>query len=208
MKKVILFVFVALLVCPGCTGSRDRNDAVAPSATAQQFVTSTPTPLPQATPDLKRSVEAADVEIIATRANLRASPNSSSDVVKELVKGDQLTLLANDAEGAWYNVRDLATGKSGWVHGNSIRNISAAQGKSTKAETTAQQNEAQVGRNENSASRSSDTYTNVDGDQVQRPRKSATAPEGASAKCRDGSYSFSRHRQGTCSHHGGVAEWL
>ena len=32
-------------------------------------------------------------------------------------------------------------------------------------------------------------------------------PAGSSAKCRDGSYSFSAHRQGTCSHHGGVAVW-
>jgi hypothetical protein len=33
-------------------------------------------------------------------------------------------------------------------------------------------------------------------------------PTGASAKCRDGTYSFSAHRRGTCSHHGGVAVWL
>lgn len=29
-----------------------------------------------------------------------------------------------------------------------------------------------------------------------------------SAICRDGTYSFSAHRRGTCSHHGGVARWL
>ena len=34
------------------------------------------------------------------------------------------------------------------------------------------------------------------------------APPGATARCRDGTYSFSRHHQGTCSHHGGVAVWL
>ena len=34
------------------------------------------------------------------------------------------------------------------------------------------------------------------------------APAGASARCRDGTFSFSQSRQGTCSHHGGVAEWL
>src|SRR5262249_53652195 len=31
---------------------------------------------------------------------------------------------------------------------------------------------------------------------------------GATALCRDGTYSFSQHRSGTCSHHGGVARWL
>jgi hypothetical protein len=34
------------------------------------------------------------------------------------------------------------------------------------------------------------------------------APPGATAQCRDGTYSYSAHRSGTCSHHGGVAVWL
>lgn len=33
-------------------------------------------------------------------------------------------------------------------------------------------------------------------------------PASASAICRDGTYSYSRSRRGTCSHHGGVAQWL
>lgn len=37
---------------------------------------------------------------------------------------------------------------------------------------------------------------------------SPTVPAGASAICRDGTPSYSAHRSGTCSHHGGVAEWL
>jgi len=36
----------------------------------------------------------------------------------------------------------------------------------------------------------------------------AGAPPGASARCRDGTFSYSVHRSGTCSHHGGVAAWL
>ncbi|HVS58718.1 MAG TPA: DUF3761 domain-containing protein [Candidatus Saccharimonadales bacterium] len=52
------------------------------------------------------------------------------------------------------------------------------------------------------------TYTNSDGMEVCRPYESPSAPSGATAQCRDGSYSFSQHRSGTCSHHGGVASWL
>jgi hypothetical protein len=37
---------------------------------------------------------------------------------------------------------------------------------------------------------------------------SNTDPTGATAKCKDGTYSKSTHHSGTCSHHGGVAEWL
>ena len=35
-----------------------------------------------------------------------------------------------------------------------------------------------------------------------------TNPAGATAKCKDGTYSKSQHRTGTCSKHGGVADWL
>ncbi len=36
----------------------------------------------------------------------------------------------------------------------------------------------------------------------------AGAPPGATALCRDGTYSYSQTHSGTCSHHGGVAQWL
>lgn len=52
-------------------------------------------------------------------------------------------------------------------------------------------------------------YTNVDGQSVHSPAYSSGGiPAGATAQCSDGTYSFSQHRQGTCSHHGGVARWL
>ena len=35
-----------------------------------------------------------------------------------------------------------------------------------------------------------------------------TDPTGATAKCKDGTYSKSQHHSGTCSSHGGVAQWL
>lgn len=54
------------------------------------------------------------------------------------------------------------------------------------------------------------SYVNRDGVVVHRPAHtvSGAAPSGASAQCRDGSYSFSLHHRGTCSHHGGVSQWL
>lgn len=52
------------------------------------------------------------------------------------------------------------------------------------------------------------TYVNSAGNTVCRPEVSADAPAGATAKCVDGTYSFSQSRRGTCSSHGGVSEWL
>lgn len=40
------------------------------------------------------------------------------------------------------------------------------------------------------------------------PESATKAPADASAQCRDKTYSFSAHRSGTCSHHGGVGAWL
>jgi len=53
-------------------------------------------------------------------------------------------------------------------------------------------------------------YRNKAGQEVHSPSKSTDGkiPAGASAQCRDGSYSFSKNHRGTCSHHGGVASWL
>ena len=76
---------------------------------------------------------------------------------------------------------------------------------------------ARAGRNQSSPQTSASQqnglsnnnyYTNSDGNRVHSPAHSSTVPTGATAICRDGSYSFSQHRQGTCSHHGGVARWL
>jgi hypothetical protein len=55
-----------------------------------------------------------------------------------------------------------------------------------------------------------DSYINKDGVRVHSPAhtKNGHAPAGASAQCRDGTFSFSQHHQGTCSHHGGVSHWL
>jgi uncharacterized protein YraI len=53
-------------------------------------------------------------------------------------------------------------------------------------------------------------YTNSRGQKVQSPTRAADnqPPAGATAQCRDGTFSFSQSRRGTCSHHGGVAKWL
>jgi hypothetical protein len=55
---------------------------------------------------------------------------------------------------------------------------------------------------------SAGTYDNVSGNCVHDPEQAPSPPAGATAECRDGDYSFSQHHSGTCSGHGGVAQWL
>jgi hypothetical protein len=69
-------------------------------------------------------------------------------------------------------------------------------------------NTAPVAAPDPGASCGGDYYINSDGNCVHRPEQAPAAPAGATARCNDGTYSFSQHRSGTCSHHGGVAEWL
>lgn len=72
----------------------------------------------------------------------------------------------------------------------------------TKPQKQAEPDEAQL--------ESHGHYRNKAGQDVHAPAKAkdGKVPTGASAQCRDGSYSFSRSHRGTCSHHGGVASWI
>ncbi|MFF2102317.1 DUF3761 domain-containing protein [Streptomyces sp. NPDC058202] len=40
-----------------------------------------------------------------------------------------------------------------------------------------------------------------------RPSSLSAHPRGATAKCKDNTYSYSAHFRGTCSHHRGVKYW-
>lgn len=66
----------------------------------------------------------------------------------------------------------------------------------------------QTAPSKGSACDESTHYVNSDGACVPRPMAATAPPPGATARCVDGEYSFSKHRRGTCSGHGGVAQWL
>jgi hypothetical protein len=154
-----------------------------------------------------QGVEQAAV-VKAVRANIRERPSASGAVVREVGRGDELALVSSAPTGAWYKVRHAASGSVGWVHGNTI-SLTRAQGAgapNTQSAPTVRTSEPTA--KAAPAPASGRSYVNVDGERVPSPVFSDSAPAGASARCRDGSYSFSRHRQGTCSYHGGVASWL
>jgi Protein of unknown function (DUF3761) len=57
-----------------------------------------------------------------------------------------------------------------------------------------------------SASKATAPTTSAPGSTASKPAN--TDPTGATAKCKDGTYSKSQHHSGTCSKHGGVDQWL
>ncbi len=53
-----------------------------------------------------------------------------------------------------------------------------------------------------------DYYINSRGNCVRRPVRADRPPTRATARCRDGTYSFSQSRYGACNWRDGVAKWL
>ena len=120
-----------------------------------------------------------------TNLNMRNDANAQSGVLMVIPKGTPVT-IAEDCDCKWIPVE--YNGKVGYV---STKYLS----KEKPSPSVQAQGEIKY-------------YTNSKGERVQSPTKYNTAPEGATALCRDGTYSFSRSRRGTCSHHGGVKKWL
>jgi hypothetical protein len=222
-RILILGIVFSLLLASGCTSVQQQ-----PSQTVQSLQSSNTSyranssnirsALPDGTQKTSaKSSSQSDLTELATvkllRVNIREQPNKSSAVVEEVGQGGRLHLVSSNPTGAWYRVRHQATGSEGWVHGNGIVITNAKPGTQAR-ESQPQEREdsgyvTNIAPNENTRRSSSGRYyRNVDGDLVRSPTFSSTAPEGATARCSDGSYSFSRNRRGTCSHHGGVAEWL
>jgi len=59
--------------------------------------------------------------VIATRANLRDGPGTSSSVLREVNRGEMLALANRTPVGPWYNVIHIKSSTEGWINGNTIR---------------------------------------------------------------------------------------
>ena len=118
-----------------------------------------------------------------TNLNMRFRADSLSKVLTVIPKGTPIT-IAEDCDCNWIPV--VYNGKIGYVSTKYL---------SKEKPSLSAQSEIKY-------------YTNSKGKRVQSPTKYSSAPAGATTLCRDGTYSFSRSRRGTCSHHGGVKKWL
>lgn len=126
----------------------------------------------------------ADTRVTLSRVRLHAAPSAGSRVVATVPAGVQLSV--DSCSGSW--CLTSWNGANAWV---AKRSLSASQNLRTAPDHTGK------------------GYINSDGQRIPSPRQSPSGPPpGASAQCNDGSYSFSTHRSGTCSHHGGVRRWL
>jgi uncharacterized protein YraI len=194
-KNGILLLSLWLIFTLGCT-DKSSTSTMSHSALGSAPSITDAQPTEVTNPQISNSAK-ADAAIISIKANLREGPGTTYSSLLQLGKGDALNLQGRRT-GAWYNVIHLRSGKVGWIHGNSIKLLEPQTITSTTQPKPVYPAPSppptQMSRTDTSSSR--------------RPIRSDTVPAGASARCSDGTYSFSQNRRGTCSHHGGVAEWL
>ena len=191
--SVKMLTVVFLILTSACSSAQNNSSAVLQNPTP---TVGKPTPA--------QVVSTANTAVVkSVRANLRDKPSRSGAIIKEVERNDRLTLIKQNSVGPWYNVRESKTGSTGWIHGDVIvlNHVNDEVGTSKPQFETATPRPALP-------TTSGRSYVNVDGQRVPSPVFTNKRPAGATARCGDGSYSFSQNRRGTCSHHGGVAEWL
>lgn len=136
---------------------------------------------------LSLTINAQDiVRYVTANLNMRSEPNTKSCIITTIPKGTSVTIEDN-CKCTWIPIR-----YKGYIGYVSTKYLSKHKISSNTARP--------VGKIR--------YYKNSRNERVQSPTKYTSVPAGATALCRDGTYSFSRSRRGTCSHHGGVQKWL
>jgi Protein of unknown function (DUF3761) len=193
---------IALLVSTAMAGCASSSSSQASSASTARLVL---------------RLDAGSYSVTASHTTLHGAATRGASVE---VDGHFVTVR----DGRWHRVLGLHLGANHVVveatmrgHAPAIRSITVTRHRtSAEVESRARARRAveerqaaeKAGEAETTPGCTNGTYTNSAGNTVCSPETAPTAPAGATAKCEDGTYSFSESRSGTCSHHGGVAEWL
>jgi hypothetical protein len=172
---------------PTATHAHDtkKTNAVAPRKTR----TPTPTPTPTPVVTTKTVAETTAIPFPTTTVTSSALPKGKSSIT---------TAGANGVETKTYVV----------TYTNGVETARALKSDVVTRKPVAQVTTVGTYVPPAAPACTNGTYVNSRGNTVCRPEVSSSAPSGATARCRDGSYGFSQSRRGTCSSHGGVAEWL
>lgn len=203
MKKLILLVGLALgasaLTAPTSAAARNYDCSKAGNANKAACKTSGAAVKPTA----KASPKAAKVQVSSAIKNSAGrgtaiKSKSTSERTYDCTKADN---------------RDKTACKS-------AATSSAPVVKQSNATTSARHYDCTKAGNANktvckssaTVSQTSSVRPSVDRARVGRPaalpRVNAAGPAGATAQCKDGTYSHSNQHRGACSHHGGVAKWF
>jgi hypothetical protein len=179
--KILTIIFILSLLMVGCS-TISRQPAPLYTNTYSNITTAVKTPTPYV--EAKALPKTNSATVISEHANLHKSASQKSDVIDVVPQAASVEVIKQ--RGAWFLVKTETL--QGWMHGNTL----------------------QLERYNSKTASTTTTVPTIVPQPV--PTASPMVPKadhsGATARCRDGSLSYSAHRQGTCSHHGGVAEWF
>jgi hypothetical protein len=148
---------------------------------------------------------------------IRKGPGTQYEMIGGLVSGSCMSVLGRNQDASW--VYMAADGnRDGWVaawflsfDGNvydvPVKEMLAVLPTYT-AEVVMPKGNQSSGNVSSSDSGGNPARGSSSGGASSGGGVSVSGGSGATAICADGTQSFSAHRQGTCSHHGGVAQWL
>lgn len=137
----------------------------------------------------------SQVKVTTANLNLRTNPTIYSGVAAVIPKGTQLTVdYSSQYDSEWIVVN--YNGRIGYVSSMYVKALNNTH-KTAEHKKNYPQNSSKI-----------KYYKNTFKQKVQSPTYYESPPNGATALCRDGTYSFSRSSRGTCSRHGGVDKWL
>lgn len=137
------------------------------------------------------NLNAQVVKYTTDYAFLYSRASFESTIIDQLPSGTMITVSRSNMDSQWIPL--IINNKIGYINSKSLK------------ETKSNGNNGKPSLQRRG---SPNYYTNSEGIKVQSPTYYNSPPKGATAQCRDGTYSFSRSRRGTCSGHGGVAKWL
>jgi hypothetical protein len=227
LAVIALALFLVIGALSSCGSSRNANDA---STDSTPSVAAPTTPVPHHT--------VVRVHYTACDQNISAGPHTTCGFADnvfrafahEAVQGSEEASVTatSPVTGKAYTVRcgtthgiTVCTGGTDarirfplWAakvyYKSESRKPENESNKTTEPEESSPETPpgSEEGPGESNSECTNGTYENSSGNIVCKPEESSTVPAGAKARCADGTYSFSEHRSGTCSYHGGVAEWL
>lgn len=142
----------------------------------------------------------AFTKYVTNNLNLRYEANTHSYILTVIPKGTIVTIDEN-CDCKWVSVE-----YNGYVGYISTKYLSSNRVRKTYT-SRRESSVRKIGYSSYGRYGGIRHYTNSYGNRVQSPTYYDSRPAGATALCRDGTYSFSQSRRGTCSHHGGVARW-
>lgn len=137
---------------------------------------------------------------VTNNLNLRYEANAHSYILTVIPKGTAVT-IDEDCDCKWVPVE--YNGYVGYISTKYLSSNPVRKSYTSRRGTSVRK----VGNSSYNRQGSIRYYTSSYGNRVQSPTYYNKRPAGATTLCRDGTYSFSQSRRGTCSHHGGVARW-